>query len=94
MAQVVEEWHATRCRASSPQHPLELILARNLLTSIATPAFLVSSDGAMLFYNEGAGALLGVPFEETGRMDPDDVDQLLRPLRRATASRCRWSSST
>ena len=56
---------------SSPQRPLELILARNLLTSIATPAFLVSSDGAMLFYNEGAGALLGVPFEETGRMDPD-----------------------
>lgn len=25
----------------------------------------------MLFYNEGAGALLGVPFEETGRMDPE-----------------------
>jgi PAS domain-containing protein len=25
----------------------------------------------MLFYNEAAGALLGVPFEETGRMDPD-----------------------
>jgi len=56
---------------ASPQRPLELILARNLLTSIATPAFLVSSEGAMLFYNEGAGALLGVPFEETGRMDPD-----------------------
>jgi PAS domain-containing protein len=58
---------------SSPpsQRPLELILARNLLTSIATPAFLVSREGAMLFYNEAAGALLGVPFEETGRMDPE-----------------------
>ncbi len=54
---------------SSHQKPLELILARNLLTSIATPAFLVSTEGEMLFYNEGAGALLGVPFEETGRMD-------------------------
>jgi len=55
----------------SQQRPLELILARNLLTSIATPAFLVSREGAMLFYNEAAGALLGVPFEETGRMDPE-----------------------
>jgi PAS domain-containing protein len=55
----------------SQQRPLELILARNLLTSIATPAFLVSREGAMLLYNEAAGALLGVPFEETGRMDPE-----------------------
>lgn len=54
------------------QKPLELILARNLLTSIATPAFLVARDGSMLFYNEGAGALLGVPFEEVGRMDPSE----------------------
>jgi PAS domain-containing protein len=56
---------------AAPQKPLELILARNLLTSIATPAFLVARDGAMLFYNEAAGAMLGVPFEETGRLTPD-----------------------
>ena len=55
---------------SGQQKPLELILARNLVTSIATPAFLVARDGSMLFYNEAAGALLGVPFEETGRMEP------------------------
>lgn len=54
------------------QKPLELILARNLVTSIATPAFLVANDGSLLFYNEGAGALLGVPFEEMGRMDPTE----------------------
>jgi PAS domain-containing protein len=57
---------------SGQQKPLELILARNLLTSIATPAFLVARDGSLLFYNEGAGALLGVPFEEMGRMDPSE----------------------
>jgi PAS domain-containing protein len=57
---------------ASPQKPLELILARNLLTSIATPAFLVSSEGAMLFYNEAAGALLGVSFEEMGQLDPEE----------------------
>ena len=55
-----------------PQKPLELILARNLVTSIGTPAFLVARDGSMLFYNEAAGALLGVPFEEVGAVGPDE----------------------
>lgn len=57
---------------SGQQKPLELILARNLLTSIATPAFLVARDGSLLFYNEAAGAMLGVPFEEIGRMGPSE----------------------
>jgi PAS domain-containing protein len=52
----------------SAQKPLELILARNLLASISTPAFLVGELGALLFYNEAAGALLGRRFEETGTM--------------------------
>ena len=54
------------------QKPLELILARNLLTSISTAAFLVDHRGVLLFYNEAAGALLGIPFEEAGRMEPDE----------------------
>jgi PAS domain-containing protein len=54
------------------QKPLELILARNLLTSISTPAFLVDSGGMLLFYNEAAGALLGMPFEEAGQMRAED----------------------
>jgi PAS domain-containing protein len=56
----------------SAQKPLELILARNLLTSISTPAFLVSQEGELLFYNEAAGALLGRSFEETGQMPPEE----------------------
>jgi PAS domain-containing protein len=52
----------------SAQKPLEMILARNLLSSISTPAFLVGELGALLFYNEAAGALLGRRFEENGRM--------------------------
>jgi PAS domain-containing protein len=47
------------------QKPLELILARNFLTSLSTPAFLVDRTGALLFYNEAAGALLGSSFEES-----------------------------
>ncbi len=52
----------------SEQKPLELILARNLLSSISTPALLVGDRGELLFYNESAGALIGRRFEETGSM--------------------------
>jgi PAS domain-containing protein len=57
---------------SEQQKPLELILARNLLTSISTPAFLLDEDSRLVFYNESAGALLGISFEETGRLDPTE----------------------
>ena len=56
----------------SAQKPLELILARNLLSSISTPAFLVSDDGALLFFNEAAAAMLGRRFEETGAMPAEE----------------------
>jgi PAS domain-containing protein len=50
----------------SVQKPLELILARNLLSSISTPAFLVGEAGTLLFYNDAAAAMLGRRFEELG----------------------------
>jgi PAS domain-containing protein len=50
------------------QKPLELILARNLLASISTPAFVVGEEGRLLFYDDAAAALLGRRFEETGTM--------------------------
>jgi PAS domain-containing protein len=52
---------------SSPR-PLELILARNLLASLSTPAFLADRTNDIVFYNEAAGALLGRRFEESGPM--------------------------
>src|SRR5947209_12186918 len=64
----------------SPQKPLELILARNLLSSISTPAFLVGEEGALLFYNEGAGALVGRRFEETGVMSAADWTAAFGPF--------------
>jgi PAS domain-containing protein len=48
----------------SDQRPLELILARNLLSSLSTPAFLLGQQGTMLFYNEAAATLVGRRFEE------------------------------
>jgi PAS domain-containing protein len=64
------------------QRPLELILARNLLTAISTPAFLVDDDAQLLFYNEAAGALLGVAFEESGRMTAEQWTARFGPFER------------
>lgn len=64
----------------SAQKPLEIILARNLLTSLSTPAFLVDGDARLLFYNEAAGALLGRSFEDSGRMDPEDWTNTFGPF--------------
>src|SRR3954449_5882992 len=61
-----------RMELMAAQKPLELILARNLLTSISTPAFLVDQDASLVFYNEAAGALLGRSFEDVGRMSPEE----------------------
>ena len=62
------------------QKPLELILARNLLTSISTPAFLVDQDAALVFFNEAAGALLGRSFEDVGRMSPEEWTSTYGPF--------------
>jgi PAS domain-containing protein len=54
------------------EHPLELILARNLVSIVSLPALLVDRDGRFVFYNEAAGELVGAPFEEIGILDPED----------------------
>lgn len=64
---------------NSPQKPLEMILARNLLTSISTPSFLVDGEGTMLFYNEAAAALLGRSFEEAGQMTVEQWTEAFGP---------------
>ena len=58
--------------SASAQKPLELIQARNLLTSLSTPTLLVNSDGDVIFYNDAAGALLGQRYEETGTLSAQD----------------------
>ena len=65
------------------QKPLELILARNLLTRISTPGFLVDDDAAVIFYNEAAAALLGRSFEDAGRMTAEEWTAAFGPFDRA-----------
>lgn len=60
--------------------PLELILARNLLTSISTPGFLLDNEAAIVFYNEAAAAMLGRSFEDAGRMPADEWTGEFGPL--------------
>ena len=62
------------------QKPLELILARNLLSSISTPAFLVDAEGTLVFFNEAAGALVGRRFEETGALGPREWGEAFGPF--------------
>jgi PAS domain-containing protein len=66
--------------AAAPQKPLELILARNLLSSLSTPALLVNRPGDIVFYNEAAGALLGRPFEETGALPASEWVSMFGPF--------------
>jgi PAS domain-containing protein len=62
-----------------PQKPLELILARNLMSALSTPAFLVDEGGLLVFYNEAAGTLLGKGFEEVGHVGPTEWGSLFGP---------------
>jgi PAS domain-containing protein len=57
---------------ASSQQPLQLILARNLLSSLSTPAFLASQTNDIIFYNDAAGALLGRRFEERGTLSAEE----------------------
>jgi PAS domain-containing protein len=63
-----------------PQRPIELILARNLLSSISTAAFLVDHGGEIIFFNEGAGELLGRRFEETGALSVEKWTKMFGPF--------------
>ena len=52
--------------------PLELILARNLISAITLAAFLVDPDGKLVFFNDAAGELVGKRFEEVGRLRQEE----------------------
>ena len=49
-----------------------LILARELAANLATPTFIADGEGRLVFYNEAAEDVVGVPFSEVGEMPMDD----------------------
>ena len=65
------------------QKPIEIILMRQLASTLVMPIFLVDPAGTLLFYNEPAEQILGMRFDETGEMpasewatrwEPTDAD--------------------
>lgn len=64
---------------AAAQRPIELIQARSLIASLSTAAFLVDQAGKLLFYNEPAEGLLGLPFEDAGEMAPEEWGSRFAP---------------
>lgn len=48
--------------------PIQIILARQLASSIAAPILLVDAEGTLVYYNESAEAIFNQRFDETGEM--------------------------
>ena len=61
---------STALTGSDPdqEQPLELILARNLVSIVSLAALLVDVDGRIVFFNDAAAQIVGSPFEEIGTM--------------------------
>ena len=62
-----------------PQKHLILILARELASNLATPTLIADGNGAVVFYNEAAEAVMGVPFAQMGEADIDDLAESFSP---------------
>jgi PAS domain-containing protein len=62
------------------QQPIDLILARNLISGITLAAFLIDPDGMLVFFNDAAGELIGRRFEEVGRLDRDQWNSRFGPF--------------
>ena len=69
--------------------PIQLILARQLASSMATAIMLFDAQGNLIFYNEPTEAILNTRFDETGEINVDEVlrivaatDEERRPLSR------------
>ena len=50
------------------QHDVEVILTKQLASSLATPIFLVAPNGDLVYFNEPAELLLGRRYDETDDM--------------------------
>ena len=59
------------------QQSVEMILVRHLAGYLFVPVLVVDTTGTAIFYNEPAERILGVRFEETGRIDPEEADRLI-----------------
>src|SRR5215475_747057 len=59
------------------QQSVEMILVRQLASYLYVPVLVFDTMGTVIFYNEPAERILGVRFEETGRIDREEADRLV-----------------
>jgi PAS domain-containing protein len=59
------------------QQSVEMILVRQLAGYLFVPVVVVDTAGTLIFYNEPAERILGVRFEETGRIDREEAERLI-----------------
>jgi PAS domain-containing protein len=64
---------------SAQPHPVEMIMARGFVANLTTPAFLVDREGVLVFFNEAAGQILGLTFEEAGPMPAEEWGSRFAP---------------
>jgi PAS domain-containing protein len=62
------------------EQPLELILARNLVSIISLAAVLVDGEGALVYYNDAAAEVIGTRFEERGRISRAEWSAEMGPV--------------
>ena len=66
-----------RLTTKPAQQSVEMILVRQLASYLFVPVLVVDTTGTVIFYNEPAERILGVRFEETGRIDREEAERLV-----------------
>jgi PAS domain-containing protein len=56
---------------------IQMILARQLASCVATPILLVDAAGTLIFYNEPAEDIMNQRFEETGEIPAEEWNRLV-----------------
>jgi PAS domain-containing protein len=60
--------------------PVELIIARNLMSAVELAAFIVDPEGTIVFFNEAAGKLIGRRFEDLGPLRREEWSSQIGPF--------------
>jgi PAS domain-containing protein len=65
--------------STQQQKHLVLILAREFISNLSTPALIADARGHLVFYNEAAEAVVGRRFGETGEVLLDEWQATFEP---------------
>lgn len=60
------------------QHPVEMILLRQLASHLNIAIWIMDHDGNLVYYNEPAEGLLGAQFDDVGPLHAEDLTTLFQ----------------